>query len=146
MKYFTIFVHVQRSKLFTANTEIIQTSIRMKEFRDYYYCCIAEKRIYHSLPQFNTLRQQKRMFFHGISSQEQWVKISSSVAIKLTLLMESHYVFSCFTQPMYEIIDCQELIDFQSEVGIHGRLIENLEKMNKQIENEVLKKYEIKED
>ena len=78
------------------------------------------------------------MFFLGISFREQWIRVHVSVALQLCLLMESHYVFTAFTQPAYEIIDCEELIQYQHENRISGRLIENDTILNQKTERDIL--------
>ena len=90
------------------------------KFNDYYYVCVSEKRIYHTLPKFVSNQDKEQMFELGITKQERWVKMPLSKILALCAQTKPHYAFSAYTTNDYEIIDCPELKDYQCSLNIFG--------------------------
>lgn len=94
--------------------------------RKSYWVCISEKRIYHTQPSFSTPQEKADMKLLGITKQEKWTEINTEKAVKYASGWRPHYVYTAYTVPEFEIIDCPELSDYQNQCRLYGMYIPTL--------------------
>lgn len=92
-------------------------------YREHYFMCFSEKRIYHSMPTFNSPAEKLVMAQLGIPRQETWIRITAEQAIKYAGDYDEHYVYTAYTTAQWEIIDCPELLAYQLSQNLEGNYI-----------------------
>ena len=107
-------------------------------YRKNYWACISEKRIYHTLPSFDTVNEKALMRSFGITNQEKWIEITLEEAQKYARGWKSHYVFSAYTTAEWEIIDCPELTAYQKAQNLEGIYIPTMNNKPALEEEEVI--------